>query len=211
MTNPSISKTTQELPTGTVTFLFTDIEGSTRLWQEKPEAMAIAHARHDAILRETIAAHNGYVFQIVGDSFSAAFHNALDGLLAVLAAQRALHQATEILENPEVSLYVRMGLHTGAAQILTDGSGKYEGYATIATAQRVMAAAHGGQVLLTQTTHDLLENELPETISLRNMGEHRLKDLHSLLRLYQLIVPDLPQDFPAIKSLDAHPGRQFDA
>ena len=81
-------------PTGTATFLFTDIEGSTHLWQEKPEAMAIAHARHDEILREAIESNHGNVFQIVGDSFSAAFHNAVDGLRAVLAAQRGLQKET---------------------------------------------------------------------------------------------------------------------
>ena len=148
-------------PTGTVTFLFTDIEGSTCLWQEKPEAMAISHARHDEILREAIESNHGYVFQIVGDSFSAAFHNAIDGLRAVLAAQRGLHQQTSevpptgtMSETSEVlTLRVRMGLHTGTAEILPDG--KYEGYATIASTQRVMSAAHGGQILLTQTTYNL--------------------------------------------------------
>ena len=83
-----------ELPSGTVTFLFTDIEGSTRLWQEQPEAMAISHARHDEILRDAIESNHGYVFQIVGDSFSAAFHNAIDGLRAVLVAQRGLGRNT---------------------------------------------------------------------------------------------------------------------
>lgn len=92
----------ENLPTGTVTFLFTDIEGSTHLWQEQPEAMAVAHARHDEILRTAIESNHGYVFQIVGDSFSAAFHNAIDGLWAVLAAQRALHQTSEVSETSEV-------------------------------------------------------------------------------------------------------------
>ena len=90
-----------EIPSGTVTFLFTDIEGSTRLWQEQPEAMAISHARHDEILRDVIESNHGYVFQIVGDSFSAAFHNAIDGLRAVLTAQRGL-QTSEFLKNSEV-------------------------------------------------------------------------------------------------------------
>src|ERR1051325_4106105 len=134
------------LPTGTVTFLFTDIEDSTRLWQEQPEAMAIAHARHDEILQEAIETQHGHVFQIVGDSFSAAFHNATDGLNAALQAQRAL-------QSSGITLRVRMGLHTGTAQIMPDG--KYEGYAVIAACQRVMAVAHGGQVLLSHTTADL--------------------------------------------------------
>ncbi|MCX6059410.1 MAG: hypothetical protein NTW69_14815 [Chloroflexi bacterium] len=194
-----------ELPSGTVTFLFTDIEGSTRLWQEQPEAMAISHARHDEILRDVIESNHGYVFQIVGDSFSAAFHNAIDGLRAVLTAQRGL-QTSEFLKNSEVSVAIRarMGLHTGTAEILPDG--KYEGYATIASTQRVMSAAHGGQTLLTQTTYDLLQNALPSDVTLQDMGEHRLKDLRAPLRLYQVNVPDLPKDFPAIKSLDTQPN-----
>src|SRR5512141_3018392 len=146
-----------ELPSGTVTFLFTDIEGSTKLWQEQPEAMASAHARHDEILRTAIESNHGYVFQIVGDSFSAAFHTAVDGLRAALAAQRGLQKTSEV--SMEVSIRVRMGLHTGSAEILPDG--KYEGYATIASAQRVMSVAHGGQTLLTQTTYELLQNPLP--------------------------------------------------
>lgn len=190
------------LPTGTVTFLFTDIEGSTRLWQENPTAMGISHARHDEILRKTIKSNNGYIFQIVGDSFSAAFHNAMDGLCAVLAAQRELQSEKW---GKAGAIKVRMGLHTGAAEI--DSSNKYsEGYTTIASTQRVMSAAHGGQTLLTQTTYELLQNALPDDVTLRDMGEHRLKDLRAPLRLYQVNVPDLPQEFPSIKSLDTQPN-----
>jgi predicted ATPase/class 3 adenylate cyclase len=194
-----------KLPSGTVTFLFTDIEGSTRLWQEKPEAMSIAHARHDEILREAIELNHGYVFQTVGDSFSAAFHNTIDALRAVLATQRAL-QTSEFLKNSDISvlLRVRMGLHTGKAEVLPNG--KYEGYTTIASTQRVMSAAHGGQILLTQTTYDLLQHELPNEVTLRDMGEHRLKDLRAPLRLYQLNAPDLLHNFPTIKSLDTLPN-----
>jgi predicted ATPase/class 3 adenylate cyclase len=191
------------LPSGTVTFLFTDIEGSTRLWQENSQAMAISHARHDAILRDSIESNHGYIFQIVGDSFSAAFHTAADGLRAVLCAQRSL-QKEEWGETR--ALLVRMGLHTGVAEQLTNGSGKYEGYTTLASTQRVMSAAHGGQVLLTQTTYDLLKPDLPEDVILLDLGEHRLKDLRAPLHLYQVNVPDLPQNFPAIKSLETQPN-----
>src|SRR5690242_9562650 len=106
------------LPTGTVTFLFTDMEGSTRLWQERPEAMTSANARHDAILREAIESQHGYIFQMVGDSFSAAFHNADEGLQAAIAAQRRLQ-----IEDWSTTgtIKVRMGLHTGAAEISSDG------------------------------------------------------------------------------------------
>ena len=192
------------LPTGTVTFLFTDIEGSTRLWQDQPQAMAISHERHNAILRQAIESQHGYVVDIVGDAFAAAFHTALDGLQAALSAQRSL-QAEAWGETGEIR--VRMGLHTGAAEISTDGSNKYhEGYTTLASTQRVMSAAYGGQVLLSQTTRDLLQNVLPAEVSLRDMGEHHLKDLRSPVRLYQLDAPGLLQDFPALKSLNNLPN-----
>ncbi len=160
-------------PSGTVTFLFTDIEGSTRLWQEQPQAMAIAQARHDAILREAIESNNGSVFQLVGDSFAAAFRNAWDGLCAALSAQRGLQAETW---GPTGAIRVRMGLHTGAAEISPSEPNRYaEGYATIAASQRVMSAAHGGQVLLSHTTRDLLQNDLPENVSLRDMGRASLE------------------------------------
>ena len=188
------------LPTGTVTFLFTDIEDSTRLWQEQPEAMSHAHALHDQILLEAIEANHGYVFQIVGDSFSAAFHNAQDALIAALTAQRELQTRQK---DSSLKIKPRMGLHTGSADIQPDG--KYEGYVTIASTQRVMSVAHGEQVLLSHTTADLLDH-LPEEVSLRDMGEHQLKSLRSPLRLYQLIAPDLSQDFPPIQSLNQSPN-----
>lgn len=182
------------LPTGTVTFLFTDIEGSTRLWQEQPQAMAISHERHDAILRQAIESQNGYVMEIVGDAFAAAFHTALDGLQAALAAQRSL-QAEAWGETGAIR--VRMGLHTGAAEIAGDGSTHYhEGYTTLASTQRVMSVAYGGQVLLSHTTRELLQNDLPVEVSLRDMGEHRLKDLRSPLHLYQLVTPAYPKTSP---------------
>lgn len=188
------------LPSGTVTFLFTDIEGSTRLWLEKPGAMAVAHPRHNEIVRSAIQANRGYLVDIVGDAFCAAFHTAQDGLNAALTAQRGLHAESWGDAGP---IRVRMGLHTGEAEISGDGFGKYnEGYSTLATTQRVMSAANGGQVLISQTTHDLLLNALPENVALRSMGEHLLKDLRSPLHLFQLIAPDLPQDFPAIHSLN---------
>ena len=192
------------IPTGTVTFLLTDIEGSTRLWQEKPQAMALSHPRHNELLRQAIEAHNGYVYQITGDSFCAAFHNAFDGLCATLSAQQALHSEAW---GETGELRVRMGLHSGAAEISGDGSQSYSGgYTTLATTQRVMSAAHGGQVLLSQTIHDLLGEHLPENTSLRDLGEHRLKDLRTPLHLYQLVAPGLVQDFPAISSLTTIPN-----
>ena len=188
------------LPSGTVTFLFTDIEDSTRLWQEQPQAMSHAHALHDRILHEAIEANHGYVFQIVGDSFSVAFHNAQDALVATLTAQRELQTRQK---DSALRVKVRMGLHTGAAEIQPNG--KYEGYVTVASSQRVMSVAHGGQVLLSHTTADLLD-ALPEDVSLRDIGDHQLKSLRSSLRLYQLIAPGLPQEFPPIQSLNQFPN-----
>ena len=189
-----------KLPSGTVTFLFTDIEDSTRLWQEQPEAMSHAHALHDKILHEAVAENHGYVFQIVGDSFSAAFHTATDGLNAALAAQRGLETRQH---DPALKLKVRMGLHTGSAEIGPDG--KYEGYVTVASTQRVMSVAHGGQVLISHMSADLL-GELPEHVSLRDLGMHQLKSLRAPLRLYQLVAPDLTQDFPHLQSLNQFPN-----
>ena len=193
-------------PSGTVTFLFTDIEGSTRLWQEMAEGMSAANARHDAILGEAIKSNNGFIFETIGDSFHVAFHNAADAIGAALAAQRGL-QAEPWGETGAIR--VRMGLYTGAAKFSSDGSNKYdyhESYATIASAQRVMSVAHGGQVLISNTTQNLLQNNLPADVTLSDMGEHRLKDLRSPVHLYQLTAPDLPQDFPVITSLDALPN-----
>ena len=188
------------LPSGTVTFLYTDIEDSTRLWQEQPEAMSHAHALHDKILHEAIEANRGYVFQIVGDSFSVAFHNAQDALMATLTAQRELQIGQK---DSALQVKARMGLHPGSAEIQPDG--KYEGYVTLASTQRVMSAAHGGQVLISHTTADLL-SKLPEQVSLRDMGEHQLKSLRAPLQLYQLVATDLMQDFPPIESLNQFPN-----
>jgi class 3 adenylate cyclase len=143
-----------QFPSGTVTFLFTDIEGSTRLAQEHPKEMPELLARHNAILNQTIEAHHGFVFRIVGDSFSAAFDTASDALSAALEAQRTLqHEPWS-----PAPIRVRMGIHTGSAQVKDDAQGQgasYEGYATLALTQRIMSVGHGGQILLSQTTRNL--------------------------------------------------------
>jgi len=132
------------LPSGTVTFLFTDIEGSTRLIEQHPEAMKDALARHNALLQGAIGAHRGHVFQVLGDGFCSAFEDAGDALVAALDAQRALHQE-DWGEVGEVR--VRMGLHTGTAEA---HNGEYLSSLTLARAQRVMSAGHGGQTLLSR-------------------------------------------------------------
>ena len=184
-------------PSGTVTFLFTDIEGSTKLAQQHPDAMPILLARHNQILHQVIEAHNGYVFQIVGDSFSAAFHSASDALHAALNAQRNLQNESWT----PAPIKVRMGIHTGAAQINDDQ--QYSGYTTLASTQRIMSAGHGGQILLSGATRELVRDRLPENTKLLDAGEKRLKDLLRPEHLYQLNILELPSTFPPLKTLDA--------
>jgi predicted ATPase/class 3 adenylate cyclase len=188
-------------PTGTVTFLFTDIEGSTKLAQEYPDVLPALLARHREILQQAIQGQNGYLFQIVGDSFSAAFHSAIDALNAALDAQRKLY--TESWTPAPIK--VRMGIHTGVAQLADDPTieGPYSGYATLALTQRIMSAGHGGQILLSQSTFDLTRDRLPENVELSEMGERHLKDVLRPEHLYQLTVPDLPSAFPSLNTLES--------
>jgi predicted ATPase/class 3 adenylate cyclase len=190
-------------PSGTVTFLFTDIEGSTLLSQLQPEAMKHALVRHHAILRAAIESNSGYVFQIIGDSLSAAFDNALNALNAALQSQRNLRDEPWGEIKP---IQVRMGLHTGMVDI-TDGSMEmpYSGYSTLAFTQRIMSAAYGGQILLSGVTRELLERLLPADVTLRDMGEHHLKNVLHPIHLYQVITADLSADFPPLKTLDSFP------
>lgn len=187
------------LPSGIVTFLFTDIEGSTQLAQQHPDEMPALLARHNEILHEEIAAQNGFVFQIVGDSFAASFHAARDAVHAAINAQKRLQ--TESWSPAPIK--VRMGIHTGEAQIQSETSAnRYSGYATLALTQRVMSAGHGGQVLFSQSTHDAVQGQLPMDVLLKDMGEHRLKDVLHAAHLYQIYSPDLTSEFPALKTLD---------
>ena len=187
-------------PTGTVTFLFTDIEGSTRLSQQYPEAMPALLARHHQILRENIEAQNGVVFQIIGDSFSAAFPSAGEALSAALGAQRSLHREPW----SPAPIKVRMGIHTGTAQAeAVSGEVRYDGYTTLALTQRIMSAGHGGQVLLSRTAHELTRAKLPEQVRLVDMGECSLKDILHPEHLYQLAATDLPSEFPPLKALES--------
>ncbi|MCW5849426.1 MAG: tetratricopeptide repeat protein [Anaerolineae bacterium] len=209
-------------PTGTVTFLFTDIEGSTKLWERYPDAMKVALARHDAILRQAIESHNGYVFKTVGDAFCAAFTRATDALAAVFEAQQALllpftasssspEAGQPALPSPHlpgkeggesVPIRVRAGLHTGMAE---ERDGDYFGPAVNRVA-RLMSAGHGGQTLLSQPTYELLQERLPAGASVRDLGERRLKDLIRPERIYQFMMPGWPTEFPALKTLDARPN-----
>ncbi|MFN8496416.1 MAG: adenylate/guanylate cyclase domain-containing protein [Anaerolineae bacterium] len=185
-------------PTGTVTFLFTDIEGSTQLWERQGAAMQVALARHDDLLRQAITARGGYVFKTVGDAFCAAFATAADALGAALDAQRALWTETPA-NGSSVRLHVRMALHTGGAQ---ERDGDYFGPAVNRVA-RLMAAGYGDQILVSLPTAELLRDHLPPGIELADLGEHRLKDLARPERVYQVVAPDLPNEFPPLKTLDS--------
>ncbi len=182
-------------PTGTVTFLFTDIEGSSRLWEQQPDAMRPALARHDALIRSSVEQHHGYVVKTTGDGIHAAFATAPQALAAVLSAQRALWDEPW---GPQIPISVRMGLHTGSAE---GRDGDYYGGA-LNRAARLMAAGHGGQVLLSAATQELARDHLPDGASLRDLGEHRFKDLGRSEQVFQLLHPALPAEFPPLKSLD---------
>jgi predicted ATPase/class 3 adenylate cyclase len=183
-------------PTGTVTFLFTDIEGSTRMWERSPKAMSEALARHDEILRSTIEGHGGYVFKTVGDAFCCAFPTATDALEAALEAQRGLLARESGETGP---LRVRMALHTWAAQ---ERDGDYFG-PPVNRVARLLSAGHGGQVLLSLAVQELVRDDLPDGAALKDLGERRLKDLFRLERVFQLTAPGLLVGFPPLKTLDA--------
>jgi predicted ATPase/class 3 adenylate cyclase len=184
-------------PSGTVTFLFTDIEGSTRLSQQYSESMPALLARHNEILDQAITAHGGFTFHTAGDSYAVAFHNTRDALGAALDIQRALYKE---LWSP-APIKIRMGIHNGVAQLEdASGSPRYSGYTTLSMSQRVMSAGHGGQILLSQMAVDLISDRLPAEVQLKDMGEYRLKDIVQPAHLYQVVVPDLPFDFPPLST-----------
>ena len=189
----------EELPSGTVTFLFTDLEGSTRLWEEYPDAMRDALARHDEILRAAIEAHEGCVVKTTGDGVHAVFAAAQRAVEAALAAQVALGDESWEKTGP---LRVRMGLHSGEGE---HRDGDYYGTA-INRAARVSAAAHGGQILCSLAIEQLAGESLPDGAALRDLGEHHLRDLGRAERLFQLTHPALRSAFPATRSLDAFPS-----
>ena len=188
-----------ELLTGTVTFLFTDIEGSTRLLQSHGEGWSAILSRHQELLRTAFAAETGVEVGTEGDSFFVTFPTAPGAVAAALSAQRAL-AAEPWPDGAEVR--VRMGMHTGDASFGTEG---YVGL-HVHRASRIASVGHGGQVLLSDTTRTLVREALPDGVELRDLGVHRLKDLDRPERLWQLVVADLQSDFPPIASLDAVPN-----
>jgi predicted ATPase/class 3 adenylate cyclase len=177
--------------------LFTDIEGSTKMWERDSSVMQLVLARHDEILRSAIEERGGYVFKTVGDAFCAAFLTAPDALKAALETQRRLLSSEWEESSP---LKVRMALHTGAAE---DRDGDYFG-PPVNRVARLLSAAHGGQVLLSLPAQELVRDQLPAGATLRDLGEHRLKDLFRPERVFQLIASDLPSEFAPLKTLDAY-------
>jgi class 3 adenylate cyclase len=184
-------------PTGTLTFLFTDIEGSTKLWEHDAPAMQMALTRHDEILKGAIEERGGYVFKTVGDAFCCAFTTATDALDAALEVQRTLFGEEWQETDP---LRVRMALHTGAAE---ERDGDYFG-PPVNRLARVLSAGHGGQVLLSLPTQELVRDQLPVGTSLMDLGERRLKDLFRPERIFQPLAPELPSEFPPLRTLDAY-------
>ncbi len=188
------------LPSGTVAFLYTDIEGSTPLWEQDFEAMTEASQLHNRILQQAIRDHNGVVYKIIGDAFQAAFAVPAQAVAAAVAAQRGLATARWGKSGP---LRVRMGVHVGEA------IAEETDYATTHTLNRVariMAAGHGGQILISQAVTELVRGSLPDQVSLRDLGDFRMKGLSQPEHLYQVLVPSLPQDFPPLASLDYRPN-----
>ena len=181
-------------PTGTVTFLFTDLEGSTRLWEEHPDAMRDALKRHDELLVGAVEGHDGYVVKTTGDGVHAAFATAGDAVGAAIAAQLALDTEGWGETGP---LRVRMGVHTGSAE-LRDGD--YYG-STVNRAARLMDAAHGGQIVISNATEELVRDDLAPSVHLEDLGEHRLRGLDRPERVFQLHAPGLPSLFPPLRSL----------
>ncbi|NCC30907.1 MAG: tetratricopeptide repeat protein [Chloroflexia bacterium] len=186
-------------PSGTVTFLFTDIEGSTRLWEQYQEAMADALARHDFLLHHAITTNRGTVFKTVGDSFCATFRRPEHALQAALDAQRSLAaEAWGVIG----SLRVRMALHSGES-VVRDGD--YFG-PTLNRIARLMATGHGGQILVSKATATALLPTLPPEVMLFDLGERQLKDLSRSEHIFQVVVPDLPSAFPPLRTVDTRPN-----
>ncbi len=188
-----------ERPTGTVTFVFTDIEGSTALWQQHPDAMAEALLRHDAIIKTAVAQHGGMVFSTGGDGFAAAFARAGDALKAAVDFQSAL--ASEVWPT-SIRLSVRAGLHTGEA---IERDGDYFG-PSVNRAARLMSAGHGDQILCSETTHGVLLGQLPAAVQLVDLGRVRLKGFSSPERVFGVVAPGLRPEFPPLVEQEGDVG-----
>jgi class 3 adenylate cyclase len=184
-----------DLPTGTVTFLFTDVDGSTELVKRLGEHYAATLAEHRDLLRAAFAKHAGPEVDTQGDAFFVAFVRARAAVAAAIAAQRALADHPWAQEAP---VSVRMGLHTGEAYLGHDG---YTGVA-VHRAARICTISHGGQVLLSRSTAGIVDDEKIPGVTLRDLGEHRLKDIDGPERVFQLVIEGLRSDFPPLRTVD---------
>jgi predicted ATPase/class 3 adenylate cyclase len=186
-------------PTNFVTFLFTDIEASSRLWEEEGERMSVAIARHDHLARTLVEQHHGVVVKSTGDGIHAVFKDALGALETAVALQRAL---LDPVATNGIALRVRCGIHAGAAEAR---AGDFFGTA-VNRGARIMSAAHGGQTLVSRVAIESLNGRIPPGISLRDLGVVRLRDLAAPEHLFQVVAVGLPQDFPPLRSLESAPG-----
>src|SRR5271165_4726562 len=191
-TSPSAA--TAALPSGTVAFLFTDIEGSTVRWDRDPAAMQHAVRRHDELMKAIIAEHAGHVFKTIGDAFCAVFWHPSDALAAAVHAQRALAETDFAAVD---GIEVRMALHVGSSD---ERDGDYFG-PTLNRVARLLAIGHGGQVLVSGTAVEIAAHALPDNVTLKDLGEHKLKDLPQSEHVFQLGAPGLLADFPKLRSL----------
>jgi predicted ATPase/class 3 adenylate cyclase len=187
------------LPSGTVTLFLTDIEGSTQHWEQGSAAMSLALGRHNELLRGAIEGHGGHVFKTVGDAFCAAFSRASDAIAAAVAAQRAVESEDWSAVG---GMRVRMALHSGTTD---ERDGDYFG-PVVNRVARLLGVVHGGQLVLSGTTAQLLRGVMPEGTDLRDLGEHRLKDLVEPERVFQVLAPGLPEAFPPLLSLQSLPN-----
>lgn len=198
------------LPTGTITFLFTDIESSTQLWEQHPEAMKSALAKHDSILREAVKSNHGHIIKTTGDGVYAVFEKAADAVNAAIDGQRELQRMIDeggrmnestdssfILHPSSLPLKVRMGLHTGEAEMRDSD---YHGQA-LNRAARIMSIGHGEQILISETTYQIAQERFAANVNALDLGQHHLKGLNRPEHIYQLNAPDLRHEFPALKSL----------
>ncbi len=189
-----------ELPTGTVTFLFTDLEGSTRLWEERPDAMTRALVVHDMLLRQAIEVNRGVVIDHAGDGMATVFGSAND---AVAAGVEFVRQIVTSQDADVAVLRPRVALHAAGAQLRADG--RYVNQ-PLNRCARLLAVAHGGQVVASDAVEVLVRDALGPEVTFTDLGEHRLRDLTHPVRVFQLRAAGLRTDFPPLRSLDAFPG-----
>jgi predicted ATPase/class 3 adenylate cyclase len=197
--SPTNAAGATELPSGTVTFLFTEVEDSTRLWEESRDVMQNAMQRHDELLRDAVESNGGFIVKSTGDGFHAVFPTAHDAVTAAVAAQTSL-LADEW--NIAETVRVRMGIHTGEAE---PSDGDYSG-SVVNRADRLMSVAHGGQIIVSNATEELLHDVAPEKYGFVDLGQHRLRDLGRPERLFQVTHPDLGHEFAPLRTLEALPG-----